>query len=208
MWYNDGGHELGHALGLREVKIMKKRIITPIVALIVVLGGVFALWKIDAIKKGDITETSAEKKGGIMIQGSEPLLTEEELFGTGIIVRGVFTWLEDTRSFDIGEDKPLRCDVYGIEVLEYLYDETEDYADKIYAALWAGLVLPDIFESGKEYIFIMYNTGEVAGDNIFSFYSTQQGIFATNENGKYKISTCGDRELSCEYIKALVEKYH
>ena len=187
---------------------MKKRIIIPIVALIVVLGSAITLWKTDAIKKDDITETSTEKKGGIVVNGSGRLLTEEELFSTGIIVRGVFTGLEDTRWLDIGEDKPMYCDLYGIEVLEYLYDETEDYADKIYAELWAGLVLPDELEEGKEYIFLINNTGEVEGDNLFCFYSIQQGIFAANENGKYEIPACGDRELSCEDIRALVKKYH
>ena len=40
---------------------MKKKIIIPIVALIVVLGGVFALWKTGVIKKKQITTDVNQK---------------------------------------------------------------------------------------------------------------------------------------------------
>ena len=191
----------------KRYEIIKGLRLLAFCAVVVVLVVALTSHK-NSASKSSTPETSTEKSGGIMIQGTESRLTEEELFSTGIIVRGIFTGLEDTRWLDIGLDKPIYCDLYGIEVIEYLYDETEDYADKIYAGLYAGLVLPDKLEEGKEYIFMLNNTGEVEGDNIFTFFSTKQGIFAANENGKYKISVCGNRELSYEDIKALVEKYH
>ena len=191
----------------KRYEIIKGLRLLAFCAVVVVLVVALTSHK-NSASKSSTPETSTEKSGGIMIQGTESRLTEEELFSTGIIVRGIFTGLEDTRWLDIGLDKPIYCDLYGIEVIEYLYDETEDYADKIYAELWAGLVLPDELEEGKEYIFLINNTGEVEGDNLFCFYSIQQGIFAANENGKYEIPACGDRELSCEDIRALVKKYH
>ena len=108
----------------------------------------------------------------------------------------------------------LLYNVYGIEVTEYLCDEKEGYAHKIYITKEAGTSLPSNLKIGNEYIFMMYsngtqyNNGPIEGEYIFNFLSLRQGIYDANETGKYKIPACGDRELSYEDIKALVEKYH
>ena len=164
----------------------------------------------NSASKSSTPETSTEKRGGIMISGTQRTLTEEEVFSAGTILKGTFTGVEL-----IVEKMSMLYNVYGIEVSEYLCDETEGYAEKIYITLAASAEIPSKLKVGEEYIFMMYshgtkyNNGPIEGEYIFNFLSFGQGIFTENEDGKYTSSWgIGKSGLSYEEIKALVEKYH
>ena len=187
-------------------KIMKKRILIPIVALIVVLGSAFALWKtgvIFNIKNSKSEESKPLKAPSYSIE-QDYIPANKAMKISDTIVKGELEGLDHVIYMEFaGNQSP--CGIFRIRVSEYLLDETGEYEDIIYFS-YAGTEIPYPLEEGEEFIFCLNDMDELNGDNVFGVVSMSQAMFKEGDNGKYQ-STLGV-DITIEEMESMIATYH